>query len=102
VLRRHLAEPIPGVYALDRELLLYLRSHAGAAETQLAFEEAERRRAAGQTYTMDDYLTENRPHSKDLHPCMAVDREGAVAKATRGINGAHGARLMEAGLLLLV
>ncbi len=59
LLKRHLQHPIPGVYALDRELFLHLRSHAGVAETQLAFEEAERRRAAGQSYTKDDYLAEH-------------------------------------------
>ncbi len=60
LLKRHLNQPIPGVYALDRELFLYLRSHAGHSETQQAFEEAERRRAAGQSYTKNDYLAENR------------------------------------------
>ena len=59
LLKRHLVEPIPGVYALDRELFLYLRTYVGVAETQLAFEEAERRRAAGQSYTKDDYLAEH-------------------------------------------
>lgn len=56
LLKRHLKQPIPGVYAIDRELFLYLRSHVGVAETQSAFEEAERRRAAGQPYTKNDYL----------------------------------------------
>lgn len=41
---------------MDRELFFYLRSHAGHAETQSAFEEAERRRTAGQSYTKNDYL----------------------------------------------
>ncbi|OBG21660.1 hypothetical protein A5768_26430 [Mycolicibacterium fortuitum] len=61
LLQRHLKHPIPGVYALDLELFLYLRSHAGVAATQSAFEEAEqRRRAAGGTpYTKDDYLAEH-------------------------------------------
>lgn len=63
LLIRHLAHPIPGVYALDRELFLHLRIHAGHAETQKAFEEAERRRAAGKSYTMADYLAEH-PESK--------------------------------------
>ena len=58
LLRRHLANPIPGVYALDRELFIYLRGHAGHAETQRAFGEAERRRAQGRTYTKNDYLIE--------------------------------------------
>lgn len=58
LLERHLADPIPGVYALDRELFLYLRSRFGVAQTLLAFEEAERRRAVGQSYTKDDWLAE--------------------------------------------
>ncbi len=61
LLLQHLQRPIPGVYALDRELFLYLRSNAGHTETQQAFEEAERRRAAGRSYTKDDYLSENPP-----------------------------------------
>lgn len=61
LLQRHLQHPIPGVYALDRELFLYLRSHAGHTATQQAFEEAERRRAAGRSYTKADYLSENPP-----------------------------------------
>jgi hypothetical protein len=59
LLKRHLANPIRGVYALDRELFLYLRGHAGHAETERAFEEAERRRAQGRTYTKSDYLIEH-------------------------------------------
>ncbi len=58
LLARHLAQPIPGVYAIDRKLFVYLRSHAGVAETQQAFEEAERRRALGQPYTTRDYIQE--------------------------------------------
>ena len=61
LLQRHMQSPIPGVYALDRELFLYLRSHAGHSATQLAFEEAERRRAEGRSYTKADYLSENPP-----------------------------------------
>jgi hypothetical protein len=60
LLRQHFAKPIPGVYAIDRELFLYLRGHAGRSETQRAFEEAERRRAEGRSYTKDDYLAEHR------------------------------------------
>jgi hypothetical protein len=62
LLKRHLRQPIPGVYALDRELFLYLRDHAGHAEIQRAFEEAERRRAEGRAYTTTEYLNENRRH----------------------------------------
>lgn len=57
-------QPILGVYALDRELFLYLRSHAGQLETQRAFEEAERRRAACRSYTKRVYLQENPPHDR--------------------------------------
>ena len=56
LLQRHLQHPIPGVYAMDRELFVYLRTEVGAAETQRAFEEAERRRAQGRSYTKADYL----------------------------------------------
>jgi hypothetical protein len=59
LLKRHLENPIPGVYALDRELFLHLRANAGVTETQRAFEEAERRRAEGRSYTKNDYLQEN-------------------------------------------
>lgn len=62
LLKRHLITPIPGVYALDRELFLYLRGRAGHEETQRAFEEAERRRAQGRTYTKDDYVAEHQHH----------------------------------------
>jgi hypothetical protein len=62
LLKRHLKHPIPGVYALDRELFLYLRDHVGHAEIQRAFEEAERRRADGRAYTKTDYLNEKRRH----------------------------------------
>lgn len=56
ILERHLANPIPGVYALDRELFVYLREKGVRSELDNAFEEAERRRARGQTYTKADYL----------------------------------------------
>lgn len=59
LLARHLQSPIPGVYAMDRELFLYVRTHAGNTATQQAFEEAERRRAAGRSYTKGDYIAEN-------------------------------------------
>jgi hypothetical protein len=70
-LERHLADPIPGVYAMDAELFRYLRgldeasgsaapqARATRAGLDLAFEEAERRRALGQAYTKDDYLAEH-------------------------------------------
>ncbi|PQP43859.1 hypothetical protein [Mycolicibacterium austroafricanum] len=59
LLKRHLEHPIAGVNAMNRELFLYLRSHAGQTEIQQAFEEAERRRAAGRSYTKSDYLREH-------------------------------------------
>lgn len=59
LLKQHLTSPIPGMYALDRELFLYLRGQFGHVETQRAFEEAERRRAQGRTYTKNDYLVEH-------------------------------------------
>jgi hypothetical protein len=61
LLLRHLRHPIPGVYAMDRELFLHVRTNAGVTATQRAFEEAERRRAAGQSYTKSDYISENGP-----------------------------------------
>ena len=60
LLERHLKYPIPGVFTLDLDLFLYLRSHAGVTQTELAFQEAERRRAAGEKpYTKGDYLAEH-------------------------------------------
>lgn len=59
LLLRHLKHPIPGVYALDRDLFVHLRTTAGHTATQEAFEEAERRRAVGRSYTKDDFLREN-------------------------------------------
>lgn len=56
LLTRHLVQPIPGVFALDRELFLYLRTEHGVAEVNRAFEEAERRRALGQPYTKREYM----------------------------------------------
>jgi hypothetical protein len=58
LLTRHLVESIPGVFALDRELFLYLRTEYGVSEVNRAFEEAERRRALGQPYTKREYLQE--------------------------------------------
>lgn len=63
LLKRHLERPIAGVYAMDRELFLYLRSHAGNTETQHAFEEAERHRAAGRPYTKSEYLQDKSSRS---------------------------------------
>ncbi|MGH3559097.1 MAG: hypothetical protein ACRDTK_16670 [Mycobacterium sp.] len=58
ILERHLTHPVPGVYAMDTELFLYLRQNKGVAETEHAFAEAERRRTCGQGYTRADYERE--------------------------------------------
>jgi hypothetical protein len=55
VYRRHLREPVPGVYAVDNQLYRQL-VHAPAAERKRTIEEAERRRRLGQPYTLKDYL----------------------------------------------
>ncbi|RDH79212.1 hypothetical protein DVS77_07155 [Mycolicibacterium moriokaense] len=59
IYRRHLREPVPGVYAVDNDLYREL-VHAPAAERKLAVEEAERRRRSGQRYTLSDYLRDRR------------------------------------------
>jgi hypothetical protein len=59
VYREHLRKPIPGVYAMDSELYRYLvREVIGYDQDGLqeVFEESERRRAVGQSYTKADYL----------------------------------------------
>jgi len=54
--RQHLVTPVPGVYAMDADLLLYLRDHkVSRPGLERAFEEAECRRAAGRPYTVADY-----------------------------------------------
>lgn len=55
VYRRHLREPIPGVYAIDNELYREL-VRAPESDRKFAIEEAERRRRLGQRYTKSDYL----------------------------------------------
>jgi hypothetical protein len=59
--RQHLREPMAGVYAMDNELYRELIHRFGHDETRLqeAFEESERRRAVGQTYTKDDHYRIN-------------------------------------------
>jgi hypothetical protein len=57
VYRRHLREPVAGVYAVDNELYRKL-VHASAPERKRAIEEAERRRRQGKPYTLSDYLRE--------------------------------------------
>ena len=55
VYRRHLRDPVDGVYAIDNELYREL-VHAPAAERKRTIDEAERRRRLGQLYTLSDYL----------------------------------------------
>lgn len=57
VYRRHLSEPVPGVYAIDNELYREL-VHASQAERERVVREAERRRVAGLSYTRADYEAE--------------------------------------------
>lgn len=106
LLKRHLANPISGVYALDRELFLYLRGHAGRAETQRAFEEAERRRAQGRSYTKNDYLIEQlswtnnktttNPHNASPTPSRAVRNSyGDTAEISRKAAGSLTVRVGE-------
>ena len=47
VYRRHLHDPVPGVYAVDNELYREL-VHAPALDRKRAIQEAERRRRSGQ------------------------------------------------------
>ncbi|PEG39589.1 hypothetical protein CQY20_10085 [Mycolicibacterium agri] len=54
IYRRHLREPVEGVYAVDNDLYREL-IHAPADERKRAIEELERRRRSGQTYTLSDY-----------------------------------------------
>ena len=54
VYRRHLREPIDGIYAVDNELYRQLID-APVEERDRAVQEAERRRRLGQSYTLADY-----------------------------------------------
>ena len=58
VYRRHLREPIDGIYAVDNELYRHLID-AAPEERERAVHEAERRRRRGQTYTLADYQRES-------------------------------------------
>jgi hypothetical protein len=53
--RRHLEQPIRGVYAMDIGLYNHLRETESRDDIARAFAEAEEQRVAGQPYTMDDY-----------------------------------------------
>jgi hypothetical protein len=55
VYRRHLRQPVAGVYAVDNELYREL-VHAPAPERKRVVEKAEGRRRLGQPYTLADYL----------------------------------------------
>jgi hypothetical protein len=54
VYRRHLRDPVDGVYAVDNELYREL-VHASSAERERTVKEAERRRRLGEAYTLSDY-----------------------------------------------
>ncbi len=54
VYRRHLREPVAGVYAVDNELYREL-VHAPSAERERTVKEAERRRRLGEAYTLSEY-----------------------------------------------
>ena len=55
IYRRHLREPVAGVYAVDNELYREL-VHAPAPERKRIIEKAELRRRLGQPYMLSDYL----------------------------------------------
>ena len=55
VYRRHLREPIDGIYAVDNELYRQLID-AAPDERERAVQEAERKRRSGERYTLSDYL----------------------------------------------
>ncbi|HTZ16472.1 MAG TPA: hypothetical protein VMC78_23125 [Mycobacterium sp.] len=57
IYRRHLHEAIPGVFAMDNALYREVARKSGYDQKllQRVFEEAERRRARGETYTTADY-----------------------------------------------
>jgi hypothetical protein len=57
VYRRHLREPVDGVYAVDNELYREL-VHAPSAERERTVKEAERRRRLGEPYTLSDYRSD--------------------------------------------
>jgi hypothetical protein len=58
IYRKHLRDAIPGVYAMDNALYREVARKSGYDQNALqqVFEEAERRRARGETYTTADYL----------------------------------------------
>ena len=64
IYRKHLREAIPGVYAMDNALYRAIARESGYDQNllQQVFEEAERRRARGETYNRSDYMRD--PHEK--------------------------------------
>jgi hypothetical protein len=54
VYRRHLREPIDGIYAVDNDLYRQLID-ATPEERERAVQEAERKRRLGEQYTLSDY-----------------------------------------------
>lgn len=62
VYRKHLQEPVPGVYAMDIGLYNELRETESDADLNRAFHEAEQRRVKGQPYTTDDYFRNRGEH----------------------------------------
>lgn len=64
LLKRHLTYPIPGVYALDRELFVYLRVTPGTPKPSVHSKNAERRRALDLGYTKSNYLVVPTEHEQ--------------------------------------
>ncbi|UQX10390.1 hypothetical protein [Candidatus Mycobacterium methanotrophicum] len=56
-----ITKPAPGVFAMDNQLYREVarKTQSDQARLQAVFEEAERRRALGQSYTLGDYLAED-------------------------------------------
>ena len=61
IYRKHMRETIPGVYAMDNALYREVARKSGYDQNvlQQVFEEAERRRARGETYTTSDYMRDH-------------------------------------------
>lgn len=54
--RRHLHDPVQGVYAMDVGVCNQLRETESDADIRRAFREAEEKRVQGLPYTKEDYL----------------------------------------------
>jgi hypothetical protein len=58
--REHLVTPVPGVAVMDAKLFHHLVTEkVTRAEIDRVFEEAERRRAVGQPYSVADYVADH-------------------------------------------